>query len=306
MVESPVALWVSQEYSGMPLGRYLRQMGVSLTVVRGLKQQPDGMTVNGLKVHTDRRLAAGDIVGLNLPPADRFSAEPQAIPLDIVYASADALVVNKPPGMPIHPGPGIYSGTLANAVCGFYRSAGGGTFRPVGRLDADTSGLVLCARHVASAQKLANTSKKIYLALAEGQIPTRHGTIDAPLGAQTGSAVRQQVRGDGKQSLTHYEVLASGSRASLVRVRILTGRTHQIRAHFAHIGHPLLGDKLYGGDIHLIKRQALHCAGLAFVELQRANRPRQSCAPPRDMAYAAAACGLEKAMMWVIDRLFEG
>lgn len=305
MGETVVGFCVQPQQAGLRLGVFLRRQGLSLGVVRGLKQQPLGITRNGRPARTNELVQADDEVRLRLPAPEGFSARPQRLGLDIVYESADALVLNKPPGMPVHPGPGIYGGTLANAVCGLYAARGepGGAFRPVGRLDAGTSGLVLCARHAAAAAKLAASCEKVYLALACGRMPGGTGMVDAPLGPKPGSAVRQQADPAGRPCLTEYEVLAVGDGVSLARVHLRTGRTHQIRAHFSHLGYPLLGDGLYGGDVGGLKRQALHCAGLCFEELGQ-NRPRLSCVPPADMLGAAAAAGLLEALRGAAQTLF--
>lgn len=287
-----LAFAVTPGEAGARLGPFLRRQGISLSLLRSQKRVPGGILLNGLPAHTDRVLAPGDTVALALPEATAFSAQPEDIPLEIVYESAAALVVNKAPGMTTHPTGRTQSGTLANAFCGLVRRRGGvGVFRPVGRLDAGTSGLALCAMHAAAAPMLAKSAGKVYLALAEGALPPGEGCIEAPLGPAPGSAVLQRVHEGGRPSRTFYTVAASSAQGSLAWVRPATGRTHQIRAHFAHIGHPLVGDALYGGGTALMARQALHCARLSFTEPdgseQSLYRP-----PPRDMLQALAALGL--------------
>jgi 23S rRNA pseudouridine1911/1915/1917 synthase len=281
-------LFVAQkEEEGLALGPFLRRRGLSLTVVRSQKHLNDGLLVNGCRARTNQKLKTGDSIELRMPGEAAFSARPQRLPVDVVYESAEALVLDKLAGMAMHPGPGIHTKTLANAVCGLYSlHFDGGVFRPVGRLDADTSGLALCAQTAASAKKLAASARKVYIALVWGRMPLGPGEVNAPLAAQTGSAVRQQVRPGGRPSKTQYEVLAACPRASLVLARPHTGRTHQIRAHMAGLGHPLLGDELYGGPAGFIKRHALHCAAIQFEELG-GNRIGLCRRPPDDMLAAA-------------------
>lgn len=278
--------------AGMKLGAFLRRRDISLTLVRSQKYLPDGLLVNGERARTSLLLAAGDDVCLVLPKEEGFSAAPQDIPLDIVHESAHALVVNKPPGMVTHPTGRYHSETLANAFCGLMQKRGkASVFRPVGRLDADTSGLALCAMSAAAAPLLGKTAQKEYLALATGRMPLGAGTVEAGLAPVAGSAVLQRVDGEGRPSRTEYTVVSACDAASLVRVWPRTGRTHQIRAHFAHLGHPLLGDALYGGDMERLSRHALHCGRLQFTELG-GTVVRLACPPPGDMLAAMAALGL--------------
>lgn len=293
MKEQRVSFVVPAGEAGMALSAFLRRRGVSLRTIRSLKYQQEGILVNGQRARTNQKLAADDTVELVLPREEGFSARPQDIPLEIIYHSQDALVVEKPAGMVVHPGPSYHSGTLANAVCGLLQQRGEeGVFRPVGRLDKNTSGLALCAVNAAVAPLLASLAQKTYCALVTGRLQQARGVISAPLGAQTGSAVAQQVKPDGRPSETEYEVLQAGDKASLVKVAPRSGRTHQIRVHFAHLGHPLLGDALYGGDMTLLKRHALHCAALCFEELC-GNRPHLHSGLPQDMLAAALALGLD-------------
>lgn len=189
---------------------------------------------------------------------------------------------------------------------GFFRSdrvfRQGRVFRPVGRLDADTSGLVLCAQNAPVAELLAKTAEKAYLALVGGRMPLGDGVVDAPLGPMAGSAIMQQVAMGGRPSRTEYRVLAAKDEASLVWVRPRTGRTHQIRVHMASIGHALLGDSLYGGETRYLPRHALHCVGLRFCGF--AGRVALRLALPEDMAATARMLDLEPEMDW--DRRWTG
>ncbi|MGD9560423.1 MAG: RluA family pseudouridine synthase [Oscillospiraceae bacterium] len=285
---------VENHEAGIKLAAFLRRRRLSLGLVRSLKRQPMGLCVNGNRAKTTNQcLAAGDAVLLTLPLDTGLSAMPQNGPVHILYKSQHALVVDKPPGMPMHPSPSHHAGTLANFYSGLMqRTQGAGLFRPVGRLDTDTSGLVLCAGHVAAVPLLAASLQKTYLALVHGALVPEKGSFTGPLAAAPGSATRQQVHPAGRPSHTDYRVLAVGQGATLVAVFPRTGRTHQVRAHFAHAGHPLLGDALYGGPRDKMGRHALHCARLVFTELD-GQRRAISLAAPEDMRYAAAACGIE-------------
>lgn len=280
-----------EQDAGLTLGVFLRRRGVSMAAVRSLKWLEDGLCVNGLRAHTNHRLAPGDVVELG-EAAEDYSALPQQIALDIVYEDDAVLVVNKPPGMATHPSRGWGVGTLANAYSGLLQARGvRGAFRPVGRLDADTSGLVLCAKNAVVVPRMAQSLVKGYLALVGGGMRPGPGRINAPLGPQPGHAVRQQVRPGGKPALTEYVVLDTNDVASCVWVMPKTGRTHQIRTHFAHVGHPLLGDGLYGGNAACMGRQALHCAHVAFAQLL-GQGIQLACPPPADMQQAAEQVGL--------------
>ncbi len=307
-----ISFIVAPEEDGMRLSSFLRRRGVSTGLMRRLKWQPDGICCAGERAHTDRRLRAGERVALTLPdetacqttPDGRFEgsgaecggqdekkavasdAEAGQTIADILYESPHALVLDKPAGLLMHP-VGTHEGdTLADAFSALLSRRGRALpFRPVGRLDRDTSGLVLCAMNAYAAPLLAKGARKSYLAIVAGGLPPGPGEVDAPLLSSPGegppgvAGVWQQVREEGgKPSRTRYEVLAANRRASLLAVMPLTGRTHQIRAHMAYIGHPLLGDALYGGDRALIGRHALHCAVLCFAE-------------PDGLAAADADCG---------------
>lgn len=278
--------------AGAKLGVFLRRQGISLSLIRALKYQDRGICVNGERARTNQVLQGGDKVQLNLPEERGFSALPQAGAVEIVYESAHAMVLAKPAGQVMHPSPSHHEGTLANYYCGLMQARGtGGIFRPVGRLDGGTSGLVLCAMHAAVAPFLAKSMQKTYLALASGVPQRRCGAITAPLGPAPGSAILQQAGPDGRPSRTVYKVLTQGQDAFLAAVRPRTGRTHQIRAHFAHMGHPLLGDVLYGDDAAALPRHGLHCAWLDFTQ-PGGERVRLALPMPQDMADAARTMGV--------------
>jgi 23S rRNA pseudouridine1911/1915/1917 synthase len=185
--------------------------------------------------------------------------------VDVVYEDAFALVVEKPPHLAVHPTLNYPLDTLANGYAAWaLRQGRSPVFRPVNRIDKDTSGLVLAAQNGYAAPLLAQRVEKLYYAVAEGELPLGPGVIDAPIGRQGESIIGRCVTPDGKPSRTEYTILKAENGLSLAACVPVTGRTHQIRVHFASIGHPLAGDDLYGGSRARIGRQALHCAKQTF------------------------------------------
>ena len=261
---------VEAEAAGQRIDRFLsgEDTGLSRSALQGLVA--DGHVLcNGKSIAKSLKLKAGDTILLEIPDAKPIEAVPQDIPLDIVYEDDHLLVVNKPKGMVVHPAPGNPDGTLVNALlwhCKGSLSGIGGEIRPgiVHRIDKDTSGLVLAAQNGYAAPLLAQRVEKLYYAVAEGELPLGPGVIDAPIGRQGESIIGRCVTPDGKPSRTEYTILKAENGLSLAACVPVTGRTHQIRVHFASIGHPLAGDDLYGGSRARIGRQALHCAKQTF------------------------------------------
>ncbi len=257
---------VSADQKGWFLRDVLRHFGLSSTLIRGVKRA-GGFWLDDAPVHTDVRVQPGQTVHFELPPEPAASVQAQKIPLHIAYRSEHAMVLDKPAGMAVHPTLNYPDGTLANAYMGLAEQEGRcGVFRPVNRIDKDTSGLVLCAENAFAAPLLAQSVQKVYVALVQGEMPLEKGSVDAPIDRAPDSIILRQVSPNGKPSRTEYTVLASGAGHSLLCLKLLTGRTHQIRVHMAHIGHPLAGDDLYGGSRQQISRHALHCAQITFSE----------------------------------------
>ncbi|MEO1226346.1 MAG: RluA family pseudouridine synthase [Pseudomonadota bacterium] len=247
------------------------------------------------------RVKPGQRLTVAVPPAAPAKAEPQAIPLDIVYEDDWLLVVNKPAGLVVHPAPGNRDGTLVNALlahCGASLSGIGGVARPgiVHRLDKDTSGLMVVAKtdaaHVAlKAQFLDRSLTRTYWALAHGVPWPRQGTIDAPIGRSPRNRKKMAVVAGGRPALTAYRTITTFSTcASLLECRLSTGRTHQIRVHLASIGHPVIGDPLYGraskragAESLMLDRQALHAKILSFIHPSTQQRKRFEVDIPNDM-----------------------
>ena len=273
---------VLPQENGALLRNFLRAHEVSASLMRSVKTH-GGLFCDGVPIHTDQRLGAGSEVSFALPPERDTTVTSQALPLDIVYEDAHAMVLNKPAGMTVHPTLGYLDGTLANAFCGEMARRGMPcAFRPVNRLDRNTSGLVLCALNEYAAPILARTAEKRYYAIAEGQMPDA-GCIDAPIGLCEGSFVKHCVTASGKPSTTRFETLYRGEGLSFVRLLLLTGRTHQIRVHLTYLGHPLAGDDFYGGAQTRIARQALHCGSMAFLTPQTGERRTVLQPLPPDM-----------------------
>lgn len=236
-----------------------------------LRDTPDAILLDGLPVPSYTVPSAGQILSILLPDDPPSPIQPIQGPLDILYEDDHLLVLNKAGGIPVHPGPDHHEDTLGNFLTYYYHSKGENhLFRPVNRLDKGTSGLMCVAKHSYAAQMLSDALHsehfhRSYLAICEGHPSPCDGIISAPIGRLDGSVIARTVRPDGKESLTRYQVLSAGSDRSLIHVIPETGRTHQIRVHMAYIGHPLLGDFLYGNEDHnLIDRPALHSAYLRF------------------------------------------
>lgn len=286
-------LTVTRELAGVKVDTLLkRHMGLSGTVVRRVKWLEDGILADGVRVHTDFRPEAGQVLSVRLSDPRRNSGiVPAPGPLDIVYEDEDVIVLNKAAGVSVHPGPGHFDDTLGNFLVDYYEKTGQeADFHPVHRLDRGTSGLIVSAKHPHAQEVLKNQLhtedfRRVYLAVCEGVPEPWHGTIDAPLGPKPGSLMEQTVRPDGKRARTRYGVLRVWGERALVSLELETGRTHQIRVHMAHIGHPLAGDFLYGTeDRALIGRPALHSGYLSFLHPITGEKLEFGAPLPGDMA----------------------
>lgn len=235
------------------------------------------VTKDSQPLRKNYRVQAGDVFCVVLPEPEEMDARPQDIPLDIVYEDGDVVVVNKPRGLVVHPAPGHPDGTLVNALlahCGDSLSGVGGAVRPgiVHRIDKDTSGLLIVAKndeaHAALSDQLKDRSlSRTYDCVVHGNFREDCGTVNAPIGRDPRNRQRMAVtEKKSRSAVTHWEVLARYGKYTYVRCRLETGRTHQIRVHMAHIGHPLLGDTVYGGRRDKgLETQCLHARGLKFV-----------------------------------------
>ena len=258
---------VPEEYDGQRLQNFLRgEIKLSLRLMRSLKRVENGIMINGEHARTVDIIHTGDAVTLNIPYTQGSAKAVSDIDLDIRYEDDDVLVVNKPALLPIHESHNHQGDTLANAVAAHLKSEGKSpVFRAIGRLDKGTSGLVVCALNQHSAARLSGNIEKEYIAIPSGRYDGK-GTIDAPIYRPDPMKTLRCVDPRGDRAVTHYESVKSSDTASLLKIRLETGRTHQIRVHFAHLGTPLIGDFMYGAEDKRIERQSLHCGYVRFVQ----------------------------------------
>ncbi|KMJ58165.1 pseudouridine synthase [Bacillus sp. LL01] len=286
---------VGVQDKGKFLRNFLQERQISKSALIDIKFNGGALHVNGSAVTVRYVLNEGDLVEVFFPkeePSENLLAE--EMPLDIFYEDEYVLVVNKPAGIASIPSREHRSGTLANGILGYYQSKGiHATIHIVTRLDRDTSGLMLIAKHrhahhLFSLQQRDFGVKRRYEALVHGELIGEEGCssgmVDAPIGRKDTSIIEREVRADGQRAVTHYEVLLAGEGWSHVSLRLETGRTHQIRVHMAHLGHPLLGDSLYGGsELAGMVRQALHSCQLSFFHPVNKRDMMFRCELPEDM-----------------------
>ena len=231
------------------------------------------VAVNGHAAKASQKLNAGDRIVASIPPPSPISLAPEDIPLKVIYEDKDLIVIDKPAGLLVHPAAGQYTGTLVNAILARCPDLGeiNGSIRPgiVHRLDKNTSGLMMVAKNEAAQRSLSRqikqrSIKKVYLALVLGHLSPERGAIDAPIGRHPGDRKRMAVVSGGREARTGYKVLKYFDDYTLVEAMPETGRTHQIRVHFAAIGHSILGDHIYGKRSPLLGRQFLHAHRLGF------------------------------------------
>ena len=288
-----VEFTVPPEAAGVRVDTLLkRHLNLSGTVVRRIKWLEDGILLDGERVFTSRRAGPGQVLTVRLSdPERRSGVVPAPGPLDIIYEDGDMLVLNKAPGVLVHPGAGHFDDTIGNFLLDYYDRTGvEADFHPVHRLDKGTSGLMVAAKHPHAQEVLKNQLhtaefRRIYLAVCLGGPAEEAGTVDAPIGMAEGSIVARAVRPDGLPARTHYRVLERRGDRALVRLELETGRTHQIRVHMAHLGCPLAGDFLYGTeDRDLIPRPALHSSELTVRQPVTGEVLTFTCPLPADMA----------------------
>jgi 23S rRNA pseudouridine1911/1915/1917 synthase len=289
---------------GERLDVFVARVADGLTRSRAQKLIDDEMVlVEGECQRASYRLSAGERVSVTVPEVRESEARPESIALDVIYEDADIIAINKPAGMTVHPAPGHPTSTLVNAILAHCKdlSGVGGVLRPgiVHRLDRDTSGVILVAKndeaHNALAKQLKERAvEKTYLALVEGTPKPPEGVIDAPIARDPRNRQRMAVIEGGRESVTAYTVVerllfrgGSGAPAegcSLVEARPKTGRTHQIRVHLAAIGHPIVGDRVYGKPSKLVMRQFLHAARIAFTHPRTGERMELQADLPDDLS----------------------
>ena len=283
------------EQSGLRADQYLAGVLDGLTRSAAQKLLEEGRVLRrGKALKKNDKLQAGDEVAVCIPDPTPVEIVPQDIPLDVVYEDGDVIVVNKPAGLVVHPAPGHPDGTLVNALlhhCGASLSGIGGEKRPgiVHRIDRDTSGLIIAAKNDAahlglSAQLSGHTLARTYECLVVGNLKEDSGTVDAPIGRHPSDRKRMAVVAGGRPAVTHWEVIARYPGVTHVRCRLETGRTHQIRVHMAYIGHPILGDTVYGArkPVPGLTGQCLHAVGLRFIHPRTGQPVELHCPLPEE------------------------
>lgn len=300
----PLVLEISAEDEGRMVRTVLeKRLGVSRKLMSRLKLTEQGLTLNGKRVFTNERVKQGDCLAVRMEQEQSDDILPELMPLDIVYEDRELLIVNKLPGIIVHPTHGHYTGTLANGVVHHWLEKGETVrFRPIHRLDEETSGLVAIAKNPYIHQQLSEQMQageidKRYRAFVYNSPEPATGTVDAPIDRNPEEPHLRVVIPGGYASITHYEteaVYRSGG-AAKIKLKLETGRTHQIRVHMKHIGCPLIGDKLYGyasaarssgGSAQLeaaVERQALHAATLGFTHPMTHKYMEFEAALPQDL-----------------------
>ena len=291
----PILLRASEESKNQRLDAFLASSLDGLTRSQATRLIESGeVAVNGRAVSKSYKLAGGEDIAVTLPEPEPVETVPQDIPLDVVYEDADVIVVNKPSGMVVHPAPGHPDGTLVNALlyhCAGTLSGVGGALRPgiVHRIDRDTSGLIIAAKNDAahqylSAQLADHTLARTYECIVVGALREDRGTVNAPIARHPTDRKRMAVVAGGREAVTHWEVIARYPGYTHVRCRLETGRTHQIRVHMAYIGHPILGDTVYGAkkEVPGLTGQCLHAVGLRFLHPRTHEVVELSCPLPEE------------------------
>ena len=283
---------ITAEVSGPRVDAWLSEQVPGLTRSAAQRLLAEGqVTRDGVTVKKNEKIAAGNVYTVVMNEAVDVPLVAQDIPLDVVYEDEDVIVVNKPVGLVVHPAPGHPDGTLVNALlwhCGDSLSGINGEKRPgiVHRIDRDTSGLIIAAKndaaHLALAAQLEDHSlARVYECVVQGNLREDEGTIDAPIARNPGDRKKMAVVHGGKRAVTHYTVLGRYPGYTHAQCRLETGRTHQIRVHMAYIGHPLVGDTVYGGRaVKALAGQCLHARKLTFVHPRSGEAMTVECPLP--------------------------
>ncbi len=282
-MERIISYTIPDEYDGKKVINYLRgEAGISCRLLKTLKQIENGITLNGNHIRTIDTIHAGDILSVSVP-CPESEIEPVEMPLEILYEDDDLIIVNKNPFLACHPTHNHQGDTLANALAFYLQSKGKfSVFRAVGRLDKGTSGIVICALNKHAAANIPKTVNKEYIAVIPGKLEPQ-GTIDAPIYRPDPMKTIRAVGEGGDRAITHWEVIRQNETTTLARIKLETGRTHQIRVHFASIGLPLVGDSLYGTDENGYGHQMLHCHKVSFTHPVSGEKITINAPMPEDM-----------------------
>ena len=288
-----LTLQPNKEDAGQRVDAWLAARVEGLTRSAAARLLEEGRVACGGKtLAKNYRLTGAETIQVSLPEPEPVDVRPQDIPLDVVYEDGDVIVVNKPKGLVVHPAPGHPDGTLVNALlhhCGDSLSGIGGELRPgiVHRIDRDTSGLIIAAKNDFAHQRLAtqlqdHTLARVYECIVVGNLRQDAGTVDAPIGRHPTDRKKMAVVSNGRPAVTHWTVLARYPGFTYVQCRLETGRTHQIRVHMAHIGHPILGDTVYGNrkPVPGLQGQCLHAVGLRFLHPRTGEAVELRCGLP--------------------------
>ena len=295
----PILLQTSEEDRGARLDAFLARAMEDLTRSAAAKAIEEGrVLVSGKVPSKSLKLTGNETIEFTPEEPAPIDAVPQDIPLDVVYEDDDVIVVNKPSGLVVHPAPGHSGGTLVNALvfhCGASLSGVGGALRPgiVHRIDRDTSGLIIAAKNdyahqFLSAQLADHTLARTYECIVVGNLREDSGTVDAPIARDSRDRKRMAVVPGGRRAVTHWTVLARDPGYTHVQCRLETGRTHQIRVHMAYLGHPILGDTVYGAKkpVPGLTGQCLHAVGLQFIHPRTKELVSLSCPLPGEFTAA--------------------
>lgn len=269
---------ITQDDDGKRIKDFLYNFGISSSLLTKLKRTENGITVNGKFARAIDCIKQGDVLKISIENKGNMPA-PSAEKPEIIFEDEDLLALNKPPFMPVHESRNHRGDALSNAAANYMEK--NTAFRAVYRLDRDTSGIVLIAKNELAASKLAGKIKKDYYAIAQNDIGNS-GTINAPIAREGESIIKRRVFEGGENAVTHFKKIGDFSGGTLYKINLETGRTHQIRVHFAHMGAPLAGDSLYGGKTDLINRQALHCKTIYFTHPITQKEVTLNCDFPED------------------------
>lgn len=266
-MKKTITLNINDELSGRKIEYVLeKEIGLSTTIIRRLKRTEGSILLNGKTATVVEKVSEGDKLSVTVGDKKTADIIPVYVPIDVLYEDEDIIVINKPRAMPTHPSHNHQSDTLANAVT--WHLGKGSAFHAITRLDRDTSGVTLIAKNPLAAKLLTDDIKngkieKVYIAVVNGAPKEVSATLSAPIKKKENSGILRHVSENGKEAITHYEVLKTAKKLSLVKLIPATGRTHQLRVHMSYIGNPIYGDSMYGAS-QQNERTRLHCEMITF------------------------------------------